>query len=59
MAQIRAMPGVLGIDLRMAVEGSVQYVWRNVPIQFWVMMNEHFQDVQDRFPEEMTRFRTH
>ena len=53
------MPGVWGIDLHMAVEGSVHYVRQNVPIQFWVMVNNHVQDVQDRFPEKMAWARTH
>ena len=32
---------------------------QTVPIQFWVMMNNHFQDVQDRFPEKMAWARKH
>ena len=53
------MPGVWGIDLHMAVKGSVHWLRQNVPIQFWVMMNKHFQDVQERFPEKMAWARNH
>ena len=59
MAQIRAMPGVWNIDIRMAVNGSVHYLRRNVPIQFWVKMDKLVQDFQDCFPEKLVWFTQH